>query len=394
MNKKLPTHNKQKYTFFMNPHSNPVGRRCPFVFLVTAAIISCSVHYSEAQLGSCPNPVSLPPYGPIIYFPPSSGGPGNPNPGPGPGPGLASGQSAFAVMVMNSADATRGKIGYTGCAAVLPPHYFLVQTTVRNFSYDDTPGITASLNETTINEYDDVHAYATNEICNWVAPILDLGCSGTNAVDAGDDENYIMTITDNNCDWSSPSGPIPPGTQEMWPWTEDHTGEIITTNCVDSPDSSISTVDNYYTDGVSLTRDMKTTFTFSNPYTDDSLRSDIIGMLGPLPDLLFGSPPCQAWWQIDSIFHACGSASEMEYTVGVLSSVINVSYLVQWNEVTTYPDGSSTSVPKYEYVVGTGDPINPAFGAIHVVAVPTVLSVISETSPTATVAPPPANPGD
>ncbi len=101
-------------------------------------------------------------------------------------------------------------------------------------------------------------------------------------------------------------------------------------------------------------------------YTDAMLREDLLQIMPPYPtEWTPGSGV--AYWIVYPVedshgITVYGAGGRMQYRIVLLDTEKDVTYEVQWDEVTTYPDGTpSRRESKVAQVRGTGDPNNPPF---------------------------------
>lgn len=112
------------------------------------------------------------------------------------------------------------------------------------------------------------------------------------------------------------------------------------------------------------------THTLENEYTDFMLREDIRSLLPPYPTN-WNSGSASAYFSLDET-HVYGAGAKMRYRFKIPSSEKDTTYKIEWDEVTTYPDGSVSAVAMSEELEGTGDPVNPVYGSEHEIDVPSV----------------------
>jgi hypothetical protein len=135
------------------------------------------------------------------------------------------------------------------------------------------------------------------------------------------------------------------------------------------------------------------TTALSDEFTDEMLRSKLIAAIEASgypsdwtinpPNVGFGS----ASYSLDSN-HYNASGSKMEYKFHITDCQPNTSYWVTWDEVTTYPNSSASSVQHMqEDIEGSGDPVNGVDGSVHTVNVPGTPSTISVDNINVTYAP-------
>jgi len=76
----------------------------------------------------------------------------------------------------------------------------------------------------------------------------------------------------------------------------------------------------------------------------------------------------------------------MEYRFRIVDCIKGTVYKLEWDEMTTYPNGTTPSANHLsEEVTGTGDLINGAVTSVHTVGVPSQPSVIKAAHWTATI---------
>jgi hypothetical protein len=188
----------------------------------------------------------------------------------------------------------------------------------------------------------------------------------------GSDEDYTATLN-NDDSWSDEIG------DELGAIVSSISPYLVNTKC-----SATQKTDEYHASDVIQTCDASTedvvfTTKLSSEYTDGMLRGDMITLLPNYPAGWSGGTG-RAFYSL-SADHFTASGGKMKYRVKVPNSVKDQRYLIKWDEVTTYSDGTSSSEHKQETITGTGDPVTPAYGSTHEVQVPATPSSIYETAP-------------
>jgi hypothetical protein len=290
-----------------------------------------------------------------------------------------SGRTAIAVMENKSVSTQRSKCGYPECQQSTPPKVFLKKTQVT-LKFAAVNGVATEYITLTENlTKDSQHAYpssGSSSCALWEAPETD-SCNGT--CSDGSSSAYAPP-----CSWSD-QGTI---FNNINPYLSYDFGLFHT---VHQCTSTVS--EDTYDSGVVTTtcppgtwqHYIDTTTTLETEYTDDMLVADIKKDSMPAyPGWTLGSGT--AFLKFMDGSHICASAGKMQYRVKIPHSAKGVTYLIVWNELTTYyPTGVPSYVLKHDQITGTGDPVNPAIGPIHTVNVPRVLSTIQETPPIATI---------
>jgi hypothetical protein len=138
---------------------------------------------------------------------------------------------------------------------------------------------------------------------------------------------------------------------------------------------------NFGTDWVIVNAQANDTFTLSTLYTDPMLRGYMLAAIPAYPAAWATNVNSSAYYHLTSD-HLTANGGRMKYRFHVTDCVAdpNVSYLIKWDEVTTYDDPTIPSSIKHmkERVPGTADPINGVYSSEHEVAVPSTTCVITE----------------
>jgi hypothetical protein len=117
-------------------------------------------------------------------------------------------------------------------------------------------------------------------------------------------------------------------------------------------------------------------------YTDDLLLQHTIDGMGPYPTT-WSYGPASAYWSLtstnptDDNFHHYGSAGKMQYVFYIPACTAKQTYLIKWQEITTYPEtGKRPSVRKMHEQV-TADANSGVSSSIYEIKVPSQPSKIS-----------------
>jgi hypothetical protein len=274
------------------------------------------------------------------------------------------------LMDSETATSVLGKCGYTidesgegACEGTDPPTVFL--HFYRNITESDDEG--DSDDYTVVDYITDPTLAGTwdSSACGplWIGPvdstynetITDPSCSTTGT---GHDSDGITSWADPDCAAS---------------WGINSLGSIIssTVSCTGNSYTLVGTWDN----GSSSVSDV-----YSSVYTDPKLATYASSLCTTFSDWSAGSG--SAYFHFCDESHLVANAGKMQYRLKIPGSSKGVSYKVKWFEVTTYDSGSTSSVPKYETIIGTGDPVNPALGTVHSVDVPLTPCTITDSSAT------------
>jgi hypothetical protein len=228
------------------------------------------------------------------------------------------------------------KCGFPEYVVSSPPRFYLRQVTDREYTRDDH-GVQAGWQSTKVEIMDDGlagHSDFNNCSVGW-APIT--------ATYSGD----AYLAGEGGCqDSQLPSGMWDPGDCESFVW---RLGFDYVTFLWDDPLPTFQR--GTYSDGIGIEAEM--TLTLEDEYTDAMLHSRLISRM-----------PAWGAWQPDfgSVFfdrtedHVCVQGARMQYRFRVPHTEKDTTYRIDWQRITTYPDGSiELGFPSLEFE-GTGGP--------------------------------------
>jgi RHS repeat-associated protein len=125
--------------------------------------------------------------------------------------------------------------------------------------------------------------------------------------------------------------------------------------------------------------------TLSHPFTADDtaamLRTSLIA--SSFPSMLTnGVSPAVTTVSPDL---STGTGNKTEYRWHLKNTELNVNYLLKWQEISAYTNGTSSVRNVQEELVGTGDPANAVYGSLHVIQAPSMPGITTVTVPTVSV---------
>jgi hypothetical protein len=283
--------------------------------------------------------------------------------------GKAQSCSGVSAQIQSmSAGNTTNKVGWTiggtgtGCADSVPPTYYLSITVNTTQTYYDSSwtgnssgsetlgGITSG----TVTDEASDGSCSANFYATWDSEVL------------ADDDGYFPPIDLDGNGWDDPDC-----AESSFIWY--YGTPTWTSDCEVNSYTEVDTDTGYY-----YTYDLE----LSTPYTDSLLYSTLVA---GIPAYSGGLPPGNgtASYSLDSN-HYTATGTKMEYRFAVSSCLPNQSYLVQWYQVTTYPNGTTSAQNMEEEVSSSGDPTVPAYTSVREVDVPSQPSSITETGATVT----------
>src|SRR6478736_582521 len=129
----------------------------------------------------------------------------------------------------------------------------------------------------------------------------------------------------------------------------------------------------------------------SSEYTDSELSGHIKSILPAYPSS-WSQGSQEAWYSLDES-HTFGSGKKMLYRFKIPQTGKEETYQVEWDEITTYPNGAPSSANHMsEQIDGTGDPEVPAIGTDHTVDVPSEPCTITVANVVVSIVPNPPPP--
>jgi RHS repeat-associated protein len=127
------------------------------------------------------------------------------------------------------------------------------------------------------------------------------------------------------------------------------------------------------------------TFQRENEYTDPMLSEDIRSLMSAYPDWSAGA--ASAYFSLDET-HIYGAGARMKYRFKIPDTDKDETYLISWDELTTYANGSVSTNAMAEEVEGTGDPEVPVYSSEHEVDVPSIPSIVTVENVVVSIVPP------
>ena len=145
-----------------------------------------------------------------------------------------------------------------------------------------------------------------------------------------------------------------------------------------------SQTDTYHSETSIETVDWLTTIQLEDEYTDAMLLQDIMDTMGDYSAWADGS--AAASFSINGN-HTSATVQALKYRFKLPTTEKDITYKVEWDEVTTYPDGTSSSSHMEEEVDGTGDPTVPVYTSEHEVIPLATTGIITAQSAVVSIVP-------
>jgi hypothetical protein len=299
------------------------------------------------------------------------------------------GPCAKVQIDTKSAPASKDKCGYPeiGCPTPNPAHFYLNQTIAGTgnyfyYSYESTSGSTFQtgfFTETQIGIYDPANNCTNTTTWFGVAQAHILKKTYLGVI--SDQEDYSGSVNGSGM-WIESDGGDAVSLVGSWINLPLPDGSQTTTYSPCAPTSAATHQSGSYTSSGSvgldfifehITLDGKQTTNISKLYTDEMLREYLIKAIPAYPSDWATNINSSAYYHLNSL-HSHADGARMKYRFHVTDCVpsSNVSYLVEWDEVTTYDDSTvpASIVHMKERIPGSADPVNGVYGSEHEADVP------------------------
>jgi hypothetical protein len=276
--------------------------------------------------------------------------------------------------------------------ASTPPKFYLQSKTVTTETADEETGPDPYSIENgsynTIETYTESYLYCTNDY-HRTGSASYAYAAGSSEGDEYSYTEYATVLSDNAWSDDVPGGGcVYCDIIDIGNGFDSSVTTTTSTTIILTETASSHISDGYSYDDVSA--NLKQTSVLSDEFTDGLLRSKAISSILDYPSTWttnYAASFGAASYILDTS-HIYASVARMKYHFHVTDCQLHTSYLVTWDEVTTYPDGTAPSVNHMqEEVEGNGDPVGGVYTSDHVRDVPGTPSTITVDNITITYSP-------